>query len=70
MELQRELQAGYMHLEVINIYMIVDTMGAEELNGAGTESKIRMGSRTEALGEQTAKCGQQRDSPQEHQGVA
>ena len=37
MELQRELQAGYMHLEVINIYMVVDAMGAEELNREGTE---------------------------------
>lgn len=55
MEPQREVGAGYTHLGVISIYMVVDAMGIEEVNWEGTESKIRIGSRTETLGKKTVK---------------
>lgn len=47
MELQREMQVGYMHLGVIHVFMIMDAMGVDGVSWGGTESRTRVASRRE-----------------------
>lgn len=69
MEPQREVRVRYTHLRVNSIHMVMDVVGVEVVNWRETESKTRIESRTETLGNRSVlRAGKEEETPtpQEH----